>query len=206
MGLELEFYCSNDLDTNNFKKIIKEERGKFQYEIDFGPSKNIVSIIEEVEQAKSAIENYAISQNLVVNFSAKPHKNDYGSAMHIHLNFEEDIQLDKYANMLCHFARETVNYFIPIKSDFARLDHKFMAPTHYCYGGNNRTCMIRIPDTVPRRLEHRLASASVDPVLPIYAILASILASFEGCRNINQGKKIYGNAFDPQFNLVRIRS
>ena len=79
-----------------------------------------------------------------------------------------------------------------------------MAPTHISYGGNNRTTLIRIPDLLPRRLEHRLASADADPYKVIYAILSSINTGLKHPEQIAKLDKTYGNAYDPQYNLAKI--
>ena len=80
-----------------------------------------------------------------------------------------------------------------------------MAPTHISYGNNNRTVMIRMPDSYPKRLEHRLAAADADPYLVIYAILNSIFQGIPNYAKINRLEKIYGNAFDTQYNLMMIK-
>jgi glutamine synthetase len=85
-----------------------------------------------------------------------------------------------------------------------RLDSKFMAPTHISYGGNNRSVLVRIPNSIPRRLEHRLAAASADPSEVIYAILFSILKGLRTPSKIKTLEKTYGNAYDKQYNLSKI--
>ena len=79
-----------------------------------------------------------------------------------------------------------------------------MAPTHVCYGGNNRTVAIRIPDSIPKRLEHRVSAASADPAIIIYTILASIEKGLSRQINTDGYKKIFGNAFDNQYDLEKI--
>ncbi len=146
----------------------------------------------------------------IIDFGSKPFSNDFGSSMHIHLNFLEDEKLgssslDKYARSLCHYLPETIYYFLPKKEDYNRLDSKFMAPTHISYGNNNRTVMIRMPDSHPKRLEHRLAAANANPYLVIYAILNSIFQGIPNYTKINRLEKIYGNAFNSEYNLMTIK-
>ncbi len=79
-----------------------------------------------------------------------------------------------------------------------------MAPTHISFGGNNRTVAIRMPDSRPHRLEHRLSSPSIEPYIAIYAILKSILLGLDNPDIINKIPKTFGNAFDDQYNLVAL--
>lgn len=214
IGLELEFYLNNGVDIEEIgaaiNKPVKTERGKNQYEIDINPTSDIKKLVEEYHETKSKIIKFATNKNYQANFDPKPSPTDYGSSLHIHLNFanlsadKEKITIEKCANILCNFIEETKDFFLSAPTDYSRLDRNFMAPTHICWGGNNRTCMIRIPDAKPYRLEHRLASSNIDPILPIYAILASILAGLENPEMIKEFPKIFGNAYDKQYNLLRI--
>ena len=84
-----------------------------------------------------------------------------------------------------------------------RLNHKFLAPTHICYGNNNRSVMLRLPSGPFNRLEHRLPSSDA---CPFSITIATLWAIKEG---INLGlelnyPKIYGNAFDPIYHLEPI--
>ena len=124
--------------------------------------------------------------------------------MHIHLNFPEDDDIEKYAKILCHYLPDTLDYFLPSLEDYVRLDSKFMAPTHISYGGNNRSVLIRIPDSEPKRLEHRLAGANAEPVLVIYAMLQSIKKGLQNPDAIPPLEKTFGNAFDLQYGLRKI--
>ena len=54
--------------------------------------------------------------------------------MHIHLNFLENNDVEKYAKILCHFLPNTIDAYLPKKEDYKRLDSRFMAPTHISYG------------------------------------------------------------------------
>lgn len=202
LGVEIEFYANLEIDIKILQKklniAIKKERGLFQYETDIGPSCNILELIQDIKNLKKRISIYGIDNQIEFSFDSKPLLNDFGSSMHIHLNFIEDQDVEKYANILCNYAKETIKYYI---LDSSRLDHNFMAPTHICYGGNNRTCLIRIPSSIPIRLEHRLADSNIDPIMPIYAIFASIYDGLKNSDKIKNYPKIYGNAFDSQYKL-----
>jgi hypothetical protein len=68
-------------------------------------------------------------------------------------------------------------YFAPSENSYARLtsgaDH---VPTKICWGGNNRTAPLRLPESVIplRHIEHRVCGADADPVQSVWAILVGI--------------------------------
>ncbi len=208
VGAEMEFYLSENLHVNELaSKIghdIKLEKGKNQYEIDLSPSSDLVTIAKDIESARKDICLFAEQMGGSADFRSRPFANDYGSSMHIHLNFLEDSNIEKYAQILCHYLPQYVQYFLPKPEDYKRLDSKFMAPTHISWGGNNRSLLIRIPDSLPRRLEHRLAAASANPAEVIFAILDSIRKGILSYDNIPRIAKTYGNAFDKQYSLIPI--
>jgi glutamine synthetase len=209
IGAEIEFYLDDDSNISLLQEYIghkiKPEKGKNQFEINFDPSCDVVEYAKYIELTRSNIKKYSKQLGGKANFSSKPYKNDYGNSMHIHLNFLEDYDIEKYARILCHYLPYYLATFLPKKRDIYRLDERFMAPTRICYGGNNRTVAIRIPDSLPKRLEHRLPAASSDPAKVIYAILESITQGLTSPTNDYQKhSKIYGNAFDEQYNLIKI--
>jgi len=206
--VELEFYLFNIDDITKLEQktnqIIKREKGCNQYEINLAPSQNIADYAKTIAQTRQNIIDSAIALGGSADFSSKPFTNDYGNSMHIHLNFIDHDDIEKYAQILCHYLPDTLKYFLPTPEDYKRLDHHFMAPTHICYGGNNRTVAIRIPDSHPKRLEHRLAAASADETLVLYTILQSIAKGLAEPSSIEPTQKIHGNAWDAQYGLVKI--
>ena len=211
LGAELEFYLLNIQDESQLTKLektigqkIKKEKGYNQYEIEVSPSTDIASYPNIIHKMQKIIVEEANKLGLKASFQAKPFPDDYGNSMHIHFNFLEDSNAEKYAEILCHYLPLTIDAFLPKKEDYKRLDSRFMAPTHISYGGNNRTTLIRIPDAMPRRLEHRLASADADPYKVIYAILTSINSGLKYPKQITKLSKTYGNAYDLQYNLAKI--
>lgn len=202
-GAEIEFYLSREISENKLSEIIglpvKKEKGHNQFEIDILPTSDIKQFISEIRNTRESISQELELADYRADFSPKPHPHDYGSAMHLHLNFIGNLSAEELANILCNYAKQTLQFFLPNKESFARLDSKFMSPTHICWGGNNRTCLVRIPDSIPRRIEHRLAGADIDPIYPIYAMLASVDAGLQN-PNLRKYSKIYGNGFDTQYN------
>lgn len=208
IGAEIEFYLGDVEDISVLEKMtgyaIKAEKGRNQYEIDLKPSNALVEYAKHIELVRDKVARSAKDLGGNADFSSKPYINDYGNSMHIHLNFLEDDDIEKFAQILCHYLSDDISVFLPLDEDWRRLDEKFMAPTHICYGGNNRTVAIRIPDSIPKRLEHRVAAASADPASVIYAILASIAKGLSSQVDTKTYVKIFGNAFDKQYGLQRI--
>ncbi len=68
-------------------------------------------------------------------------------------------------------------YFAPNENSYRRLtsgvDH---VPTKVCWGGNNRSCALRLPESVIplRHIEHRVCGADADPMQSVWAILVGI--------------------------------
>jgi glutamine synthetase len=204
IGVEIEFYLEND-DIADAPFVIKSEKGLHQYEIDLPPMTDMPLLIQEIENAKLALALWRTS----INFHPKPFSNDYGSAMHFHVNllradgsnyFDDDNNnIQTAASSLCHFMRQTFLIFAPEESHYARYDGRFMAPSHIAYGGNNRSVAIRVPDAKPCRLEHRIASPLTNPRDGIFVILKSIYLGLANPSSIKHYPKIYGNAFDEQY-------
>ena len=208
IGAEIEFYLGDEVSIPALEKIIghaiKVEKGKNQYEIDLRPSNALVEYTKYIELVRDKVEQGAEELGGKADFSSKPYINDYGNSMHIHLNFLEDNDIEKFARILCYYLSDDISVFLPLEEDWNRLDEKFMAPTHICYGGNNRTVAIRIPDSMPRRLEHRVPAASADPAAVVYAILVSIATGLSSQVDTKTYAKIFGNASDKQYGLKRI--
>ena len=209
VGGELEFYLSTNIDkqilSDKTRLNIITEKGQNQFEINIPHSSNLVAAAKEIANIRSGIINTSIDLGGFADFSSKPFQNDYGSSMHIHINFIQEYDIEKCAQILCNTLDQHIDSCLPTAQDYERLDAKFMAPTHIAWGGNNRTMLIRIPDSKPIRLEHRLPAANSDPAIVLYSILSSLK---EGLLTRNNNTcylpKIYGNAFDKQYNLVRI--
>lgn len=226
VGAELEFYLHNLKDFSQLqileqsiidlseKKVtrIQKERGCSQYEVDIKPSVEVIDYPKTILSLRNIIADEAKKLGLQADFSSKPFKDDFGNSMHIHLNFvsnhgnDDDPDLENYAEILCHYLPLDINVFLPRAEDYERLDSRFMAPTHISYGGNNRTTLIRIPDSLPRRIEHRLSAATSDPLEVIATVIMRIYEGLKDPRSITRLAKIYGNAYDAQYNLVEIKS
>ena len=108
------------------------------------------------------------------------------------------------ARSLSHYMLDSFLIFLPEEEDYLCLNSRFMAPTQVSFGGNNRTVAIRMPDSLPTRLEHRLASSLVDPYIAIFTFLKSIYCGLQDPQIIKNMAKVYGYAFDEQYNLKQL--
>lgn len=210
-GVELEFYLSENIDIERFKHLmsidVKKERGINQYEIVVAPSSDLTNYAFQITALKQKIKDISEELAGVANLAAKPFINDYGNSIHFNLSIGNKIDLlTEAARNLCHYMLDTYYIFMPEKEDYLRSIAGFLAPTHVCYGGNNRTVAIRIPNSFPLRLEHRLSSPNVDPYLAMTTILHSILLGLQSARTTDSFSKIYGNAYDTQYKLMKLPS
>lgn len=217
VGVEIEFYLTPNTIADNLqhplqKYNFKMERGKHQYEIELGPEQNLLYIHNSCQNVISNIKSMAILHGGRAEFNAKPYLLDYGNALQFHIELldlnDNNLFADQedffsfVASSICHFMRETFLVFACSEVEFLRFDKNFMAPTHIAFGGNNRTTALRTPSNFPRRIEHRLASPITCSYLALYTILNSIYLGMRAPENIQRYVKIYGNAYDEQYNLT----
>lgn len=203
-GIELEFYLipekGTKLQLGHPAVPLKNEKGLGQYEFDLGPFYDPIRAAQALINAKESLVKYYQGKKIGVNFASKPFNDDYGSALHIHICVGNK-NIDFAASCLCHYLKQSMLCFAFEKDDYSRFDHRFMAPTHIAYGNNNRTSVVRTPDSFPRRLEHRVSSASANIYLVLFAIIRALSLGIENPKLIKQYSKLYGNAFDPQYEL-----
>ncbi|KIE05132.1 hypothetical protein NF27_EY02280 [Candidatus Jidaibacter acanthamoeba] len=228
IGFELEFYLT-DLKGNQIDHpqasllrqllaeqniILEEEKGRGQFEVHSNYTSDLPMLTTYLEELKAILGNYSKACGFLVNFDPKPFPKDYGSSLHVHLNFlnkeekkifsladtNQSYELKKCIYGILDIIREGI-YFFGGEKDFSRFSAKFMAPINISWGGNNRTTAIRVPDSKPefRRIELRVPSANAS----LEKVIAFILiGALHGLKNENlYYERIYGNAFDEQYAL-----
>lgn len=222
IGAELEFYIrGSEIVISDFlnetKKLnlkIDKEKGKDQYECILEHTPHPLKIADNIVRIKNIIITLAQALSLKVFFDAKPYNGDYGSAMHLHLSlheasknvfssssYDENVWLQHSIGGLLDIASESVYQLCTSEKDFDRFVPNFMAPTTISWGGNNRSTIIRIPDSKSenRRIEYRLANANSCPYALITVVLIGV---YHGLQNkITPPKRVFGLANDIQYNL-----
>lgn len=223
LGAELEFYACHNFQleavNKSYNTSIHQERGIGQYELVVGHEVGSFNIIQKIHEAKSNLYKMANECDFLIDFSPKPFVNDYGSALHYHLNIIDDNRYNVFhignkdvsmmnviASMLKHTNEALYLLTGGQKENFQRFVPGFMAPTHLSWGGNNRTTLVRVPDVAPiaKRIEFRLPSVITPPEYIVIFLLVSVLESMK--QQYIHNAKIYGDASNIQYNLVPLLS
>jgi glutamine synthetase len=84
----------------------------------------------------------------------------------------------------------------PTINSYSRMIPGFWAPTHACWGIENRTCALRAIPGKPssQRVEYRVGAADINPYLAMAAALASGLWGIE--KELEPDAPIQGNAYE----------
>jgi len=227
IGVELEYYLVHqDCEIDEALKKIKlncdrldKERGWNQFESVLEYSDDIDAILEALELLKSSVSVSSRQYGIKSVFEAKPFDDDYGSALHFHLSMHDENMINAFADNeyesnkllnqiiagILDISSESLYLLSNSDEDFKRFEEGgYLSPSHVSWGGNNRTTIIRIPDSHPinRRIEFRLPHASSDPAI---AIAIMLIGALHGLNNLLQAPdRIYGNAYDEKYELQRL--
>lgn len=196
---------------------LQDESGAGQFETNFEPTSNPQELAGKILEFKKAAKDAAHKHGMMAEFAAKPVANQPGNALHIHycndvfdpLGLQAndgvvDVKVAKNNDYvlwaiggLLAAAPDARELFFDRKADMARFQPWFNAPTKLCWGKNNRSAAIRVPDSKPKRIEHRIACADVNPLPLIEHIIA---ATLEGMENeIEPSEQVWGNAWDDKY-------
>lgn len=226
IGIEQEFYLrTRDFDEDLIMKELKngydsfqKERGWHQYEGVINFTADLEKLASSVNSSRDYVKQKGSELKLQPDFSAKPFVDDYGSAMQLNLslhsknenvfsdgNIEENQWLIHSLGGLMDIALESVYLMCEKEEDYERFKiPEYLNPTHLAWGGNNRSAVFRIPESDPkfRRIEFRIPPAEVDIDKAIFVILLGV---YHGLKNkLSPPVRIYGNAFDPVYNLIAL--
>jgi len=159
-----------------------------------------------------------------ITFMPKPFANLTGSGCHAHvsvwdktgkknlfLNKRDDMGLSKLAYSflggILHSADSLAAIYIPTVNSYKRIDASVTSsgatwsPNAITYGGNNRTHMVRIPDT--GRFEIRLMDGATNPYLLQAGIVA---AGLDGVANKREpGKRLDINMYTEAHKVKNVR-
>lgn len=195
----------------------EQERGAGQFEVALQPTEDLAMLAEQVQELPQIIQAAVASENLTVDFSAKPLPHDFGSGLHWHIHLQnrrnENLffrnELGTYSTELLwavggllEMLPESLLFFAPHAEDYTRFQQpKMNAPTTISWGPNNRSAALRLPNKPldSKHIEHRVAGTNADPWLCILAILAGVAHGLE--HKVYPQEAVHGEASDPQYDL-----
>jgi glutamine synthetase len=211
------------------------EASEKQFEIALDKSFDVIKLINQFNKLKQIIFELAATYEIELNFNAKPFGHDmHGNGMHINIslhdkehrnlfrkqnNLESEFLLSSIAGLLKHM-NSSIIFMNNDELDFERyneiikIDQKqkryicssSYAPTHICWGKNNRTTAIRIPDSSEnpesRHIEYRVAAPNADISTISLLLLFQIIDGIQAREKPEE--PIYGNAYEAQYNLIKL--
>ena len=185
------------------------ENAPNQFEINLPHVEDPLRAADDAVFFKLFIKDLARKYKMRTSFMAKPFVSLSGSGMHIHFSLlnsaGENIFNDKLIfgkkklkNAVGGVLRsmlESTLIMAPHQNSYRRLMPGLHAPTGVCWGYENRTAAIRIPEgnTAASRIEHRVAGADANPYLVLAAVLSSALNGI--LTNENAPDPIEGNSY-----------
>jgi glutamine synthetase len=216
-------YAMSDLDA--FAPVLQEMRASAaaqglptdsiiseaapgQFEINLHHRADAVAAADDAVLLRRLIQGVARRHGLRATFMAKPFLDCAGSGMHVHCSMLERSGEDLFASEaegpsrlrhavagLLHTMAEARLVFVSSYNGFRRLMPGSYAPMSLCWGYDNRSVAVRIPNGKPAasRIEHRIAGADANPYLVLAAILAGMEEGLE--RALAAPEPVIGNAY-----------
>lgn len=196
---------------------VDQEDGPGQFEAHFQPKKSSEELAADVAKFKEGAESVANELSLRLSFEPKPLDDQPGNAFHVHYSHDlfdpygleanggvmlpKNDPNNKYVLWAMGGMLEKlpayIDAFLPTEAAKKRIVPYMNAPTKICWGNNNRSVAMRVPDGKPKRIEHRVAGADVDYKLVIDKVIEA--AEFGIENEIAPGEPIFGNAWDKQY-------
>jgi len=195
---------------------VLQERGDNQLEVALHPRTNIRRILQEVDAIHGVINQFCQDHGLTSSFAAKPFEDQPGNGLHIHVSLLSDTHKNQFykhnevfsaplryaiGGLLASMAQSML-IFAPQEASYGRFlhgSHENDAPTKICWGTNNRTTALRLPDSSTgfRHVEHRVPGGDVNLKLAIFTILAGV--HYGLTHRIEPEEPVFGNAFEEKY-------
>ena len=209
------------LGWNPYQNDHEDANGQFEMNWDYD---DCLKTADKHTFFKFMAKSIAEKHGYRATFMPKPFANLTGSGCHAHvsvwdktgkknlfLNKRDEMGLSKLAYQflggVLHSADSMAAIFIPTVNSYKRVDAAVTtsgatwSPNAITYSGNNRTHMVRIPDT--GRFEIRLMDGATNPYLLQAAVAA---AGLDGVANKRDpGKPIDLNMYTEQHKLKKVR-
>ena len=181
-----------------------------QYEINLRHVEDPLAAADHCALLRHIVQRIAARHGLDATFMAKPHLEQTGNGMHVHMCLQDESGRNRFddgsalgSETLRHAVgglaatmSEAMAIFAPNVNAYRRFGPNLFVPVTKSWGANNRSFAFRIPagDGDSRRIEHRIAGADANPYLVLAALLAGV---HHGLTNkIDPGPSWSGNATD----------
>jgi gamma-glutamylputrescine synthase len=209
------------------------ERGPGQCEYALPHTADLEALVSAARRMNALVRRVAEQFECAADFSAKPYPDQYGSGVHLHLHLETP----EGANVFCKRGEELsqeleavlagllaglpcqMPVFAPSPASWLRFVPGWHAPVKACWGTNNRTVALRLPDgsasgagaetlarmtrTEARRIEHRVAGSDADIAAVCGAVLEGALLGLRTRPPLPP--PVYGDAKDAQYAYPLLR-
>jgi glutamine synthetase len=185
------------------------EGGPGQFEIAITHGGDVLKAADDFLFLKYILRHTARKHGFSACFMAKPFPDLAGNGLHVHCSLLDADGRNVFASgaageneMLRHVVGGLLDALVPSTLIFAphlnsyrRFANNSLAPTSICWGIENRTSAIRIPDASPnaRRIEHRVAGADANPYLVLAVILNAMMDGIE--RRADPGPPLATDAY-----------
>jgi glutamine synthetase len=213
----------NSLGWSNYANDHEDGNGQFEQNFKYSDA---LTTADRVIIFRYMVHALAQEAGMLATFMPKPFKDRTGTGLHLHLSlwdlegntplFHDDHDPRKlglsglayqfiggvleHAAGLTAVACPTVNSYKRVSAG-APLSGAAWAPGFVTYGGNNRTQMIRVPDS--GRIEVRVVDGLANPYLALTPLLAAGIDGID--RNLEPGEPNRENLFDMEVSAVRER-
>lgn len=199
----------------NMKNVVCE--GAYsQFELDFDYA-DVVAMADRFTFLRVMLKEVAKKNGLFVTYMPKPTQGDWRNGAHINFSAQRigragnafeaedggwsEVAMNALAGVITHGAAltavacSTVNSYKGLLGRAKGLEGGTLtwAPTHICYGRNNRSAMLRLPQA-RRAIEDRAADMCQNPYLSLAIVMA---ASLEGIQQKSSpGQPIERSLYD----------
>ncbi len=191
------------------------EVGPSQHEIDLRYA-DALTMADNIMTFRLIVKEVAIQRGIYATFMPKPLQNEWGSAMHLHLSLfdgddnaffqpGDELKMSSTARAftagVLRHAREFTAVTNQWVNSYKRLVPGYEAPVHVSWGQANRSALVRIPQSKPRkgtaaRIEYRAPDPACNPYLAFSVLLAA------GLEGIEQGYELPPQTEDNIYELT----